>query len=473
MTRETMATLVFAGYAIGTAFRDLAFGERFGPEAKTDLNHRLWITFTTCAVILILSTAHVLVSKQHSLMKKLMRPGVLRKVITLGALCAGIYLAIIYLFAELGAGLAGLLDNGFGTFVIAIVGWLMFKEKLTTNFFAAFLICLLGLVILMAYNEGFKGVELPVLVIAIITPVASALSDGYVKWLLDEKNAGLTKGEVLAVRFLPAVLILYVIAVTYSKSLVPQMNRPYEVVAVAAVGSWIPLMLLCTGLGMSGMKKLASWEISIPAFTFFFTLSIRENNAEPLSILGAVLILVGVLMSEKKIFSRLMGRIKGDTKKVTPACFISYSSTDEEFAKQLYSRMRDEHLGVWFAPEEMKGGEKLSKQIEQAIQNHDKLLLVLSKDSMQSEWVMTEIRNGRKIELEEGQRKLFPIRLVDFEEIKRWKCFDAESGKDLAIEVREYFIPDFSNWRNHDAFEGAFKRLLRDLKAKELNQSRA
>jgi hypothetical protein len=48
-----------------------------------------------------------------------------------------------------------------------------------------------------------------------------------------------------------------------------------------------------------------------------------------------------------------------------------------------------------------------------------------------------------------------------------WKCFEADSGKDLAKEVREYFIPDFSNWKEHDSFEKAFDRLLRDLKAEE------
>jgi hypothetical protein len=36
--------------------------------------------------------------------------------------------------------------------------------------------------------------------------------------------------------------------------------------------------------------------------------------------------------------------------------------------------------------------------------------------------------------------------------------------EDLAAEVREYFIPDFSNWKDHDAFEKAFARLQSDLK---------
>jgi hypothetical protein len=54
---------------------------------------------------------------------------------------------------------------------------------------------------------------------------------------------------------------------------------------------------------------------------------------------------------------------------------------------------------------------------------------------------------------------------VDFATIKDWECFDADSGKDLGVDIREYFIPDFSNWKNHDSFEAEFDRLLRDLKA--------
>ncbi|HYH86456.1 MAG TPA: toll/interleukin-1 receptor domain-containing protein [Pyrinomonadaceae bacterium] len=149
------------------------------------------------------------------------------------------------------------------------------------------------------------------------------------------------------------------------------------------------------------------------------------------------------------------------------SCFISYSTRDEEFARRLYSRMRDEHLRVWFAPEDIQGGQKLHEQIERAIQLHDRLLLVLSESSMQSEWVINEIQRARETEIKENRRKLFPITIVDFEKVKAWRRFDADSGKDLAKEVREYFIPDFSNWKDHDAFEKAFDRLLRDLKAEE------
>lgn len=149
------------------------------------------------------------------------------------------------------------------------------------------------------------------------------------------------------------------------------------------------------------------------------------------------------------------------------SCFIIYSTKDEEFARRLYSRMRDEKLRVWFAPEDIKGGQKLQEQIERAIQLHDRLLIVLSEDSMRSDWGITEIQKARETEIKEDRRKLFPITIVNFEKVKAWNRFDADTGRDLAKEVREYYIPDFSKWKDHDAFEKAFDRLLRDLKAED------
>ena len=149
------------------------------------------------------------------------------------------------------------------------------------------------------------------------------------------------------------------------------------------------------------------------------------------------------------------------------SCFISYSSKDEEFARRLHGRMRDAHLRVWFAPEDIQGGQKLHEQIETAIRVYDKVLIVLSEASLQSEWVMTELRKARKAERQSGRRKLFPVRQVDMATLRDWECFDADGGKDLAVELREYFIPDFSHGKEHDPFETAFARLLKDLRAGE------
>ena len=149
------------------------------------------------------------------------------------------------------------------------------------------------------------------------------------------------------------------------------------------------------------------------------------------------------------------------------SCFISYSNADEAFCSRLHERLQNAGLRVWFAPHDIQGGQKIHEQIDQAIRVYDKLLLVLSSDSIRSRWVEFEIRRARKREVAEQRRFLFPIRLVDFEAIKAWECLDTETAKDLAPEIREYYIPDFTAWKDHEAFEAAVGRLLRDLKDPE------
>ena len=73
-----------------------------------------------------------------------------------------------------------------------------------------------------------------------------------------------------------------------------------------------------------------------------------------------------------------------------------------EFARRLHEKMRGEKLRVWFAPEDMQGGQKLIEQIDRAIQVNDLLLLLLSEHSRNSEWVKTEIRKARQAELALG-----------------------------------------------------------------------
>jgi uncharacterized protein YjbI with pentapeptide repeats len=145
------------------------------------------------------------------------------------------------------------------------------------------------------------------------------------------------------------------------------------------------------------------------------------------------------------------------------SCFISYSTQDQRFADRLYADLQAKGVRCWFAPEDVRGGKKLHEQIDEAIRVHDKLLLVLSDASMNSEWVATEIAKARRRERREDRRMLFPISLVPFDRIREWESFDADTGKDSAREVREYFIPDFSTWKDHDSYQKALHRVLRDL----------
>ncbi len=69
------------------------------------------------------------------------------------------------------------------------------------------------------------------------------------------------------------------------------------------------------------------------------------------------------------------------------SCFISYSTNDQEFADRLQKDLRAKGVHCWFAPHDVRGGRKLHEQIDEAIRSYDRLLVVLSEHSMNSEWV--------------------------------------------------------------------------------------
>ncbi|HZI56212.1 MAG TPA: toll/interleukin-1 receptor domain-containing protein, partial [Verrucomicrobiae bacterium] len=147
------------------------------------------------------------------------------------------------------------------------------------------------------------------------------------------------------------------------------------------------------------------------------------------------------------------------------SCFISYSSKGQPFAERLHADLQNKGVRCWFAPHDGQGGRKLHEQIDQAIRVHEKLLLILSPDSMKSEWVKTEIRKAAKRQKQEKRDVLFPVALVSFKKLRKWECFDSDLGKDLGAEIREYLIPDFSRWKEHDFYQIAFAKLLRDLRS--------
>ena len=139
------------------------------------------------------------------------------------------------------------------------------------------------------------------------------------------------------------------------------------------------------------------------------------------------------------------------------SCFISYSSKDQSFVQRLYTDLQANDVRCWFAPEDLKIGEEIRVGIDESIRIHDKLLLVLSKHSIESEWVKKEVETAFEQERKLKRTVLFPIRLDD-------EVMKIDSGWPADIK-RTRQIGDFKKWKNHDEYETAFQRLLRDLKA--------
>jgi hypothetical protein len=139
------------------------------------------------------------------------------------------------------------------------------------------------------------------------------------------------------------------------------------------------------------------------------------------------------------------------------SCFISYSSKDHEIAERLYADLQAKGVRCWFAPEDLKIGDKFRQRIDESIRLYDKLLLVLSEDSISSSWVEDEVESALERERNENRLVLFPIRIDDAVENtqKAW----------AASLRRQRHIGDFTSWKDHDAYQKSFERLLRDLRS--------
>jgi uncharacterized protein YjbI with pentapeptide repeats len=140
------------------------------------------------------------------------------------------------------------------------------------------------------------------------------------------------------------------------------------------------------------------------------------------------------------------------------SCFISYSSKDKMFAKRLHDDLQSKGVRCWFAPHDMPIGAKIIDAIDEAIRTRDKVLLILSKRAIASDWVEDEVTKAYGEERKRKQIVLFPVRL-DNTVLK--------TNEPWASKLRDQRnIGDFSRWKEHDRYQTSFDRLMRDLRVK-------
>jgi uncharacterized protein YjbI with pentapeptide repeats len=142
------------------------------------------------------------------------------------------------------------------------------------------------------------------------------------------------------------------------------------------------------------------------------------------------------------------------------SCFISYSNKDREFAERLYADLQAKGVRCWFDREDLKIGDPFRQRLDGAIRRYDKLLVVLSATSVASSWVESEVEAALERERKaQGEVVLFPIRLDEAV---------METGHAWAADIRrKRHMGDFSDWRDHNSYQKAFQRLLRDLEGQK------
>ena len=135
--------------------------------------------------------------------------------------------------------------------------------------------------------------------------------------------------------------------------------------------------------------------------------------------------------------------------------FISYSHADSKFVDKLYGELKESGAAVWLDRHDLVAG-PLKEQIIRALRIQDIVILVLSKNSIDSDWVEHELEIARDKEKEEHRDVLCPIRLDD-----SWKT--KVKGDVLWRQLKKKNVLDFSAWKT-EKLSHQFEKLLDGIK---------
>lgn len=131
--------------------------------------------------------------------------------------------------------------------------------------------------------------------------------------------------------------------------------------------------------------------------------------------------------------------------------FLSHNYRDKDFVRQLGNDLRSHGVRVWIDEAEILVGDSLLKKVELAIDEMEYLGVVLSPNSIISEWVDKEVRLALEHEIRAHKVKVLPVLLADCE---------------LPGFLRDKFYVDFRNQDNYNlALDALLRRLLNSAKS--------
>ncbi len=135
--------------------------------------------------------------------------------------------------------------------------------------------------------------------------------------------------------------------------------------------------------------------------------------------------------------------------------FISYARADSLFVDKLYEQFKAVGASCWLDRHDLLAGD-LERQVLRSIRLNDVVVLVLSKNSIKSDWVEFELEAARNKEKSEGRDVLCPIAIDGSWEQK-------VNGSVLWRQLAKKNILDFSAWKTK-MFKTQFDKLIRGLK---------
>lgn len=93
--------------------------------------------------------------------------------------------------------------------------------------------------------------------------------------------------------------------------------------------------------------------------------------------------------------------------------FISHSSQDKEFAQLVVAGLRSPNMAPWIDSEQIVTGDDIFDRLGQGLQLMDVMVFLVSKASLESEWVKLEVKYAVKREINERRVLVLPFIIDD------------------------------------------------------------
>lgn len=123
--------------------------------------------------------------------------------------------------------------------------------------------------------------------------------------------------------------------------------------------------------------------------------------------------------------------------------FISYSSKDASEARRLSRELTRHNIKTWIDEYEILPGDSITQKISEGIRQSDFLIVILSSNSLNSDWVRFEIENAFAKNREASSIRLIPVRIDDSsvpEYLKNIRYVDLTTNYDAGIDELSEFI---------------------------------
>ena len=140
-------------------------------------------------------------------------------------------------------------------------------------------------------------------------------------------------------------------------------------------------------------------------------------------------------------------QIKMSYHKSIPSVFISYSHKDRDLVDNICQALKEYDIDISLDIKDIGAGDSISRKVEEGIIKADYFLLVLSENSIKSQWVDIEYRAALNLSLRENKRIIPIVTDINDEQLLQFSVIIADKK--------------YANFR--DGIEKGLNELLRGL----------